>query len=449
LKTPEVFFVSASGGDMSEIIIVCVLTNDPFISAISPYCSACAIKKLCLQLPDLTCMPSSEELSFDNLEIAFASKTDKELRYDYYLFLALGQRWLVKMAPLLSTAIIHFRLPLKRLIRATIFKHFCGGEFIEDCNKTIAHLHQYRIGSILDYSVEGKGQESDFEKTAEEILATIKRAKGDAAIPFCVFKPTGVARLDLLEKVSLNAHLTTGELKEYNRVMERIKKICSCAAHYGVRIFIDAEESWIQPAVDSIAENMMQHYNRQRAVVYNTVQLYRWDRLDFIRQSLKKAEEMNYFLGLKLVRGAYMEKERARAARLNYPSPIQPDKPSCDRDFDAALHFCMEHIDRIHFCAGTHNEASSYLLVRLMNEKGIAASDERIWFSQLLGMSDHISFNLAHAGYNVCKYVPYGPVKAVLPYLTRRAQENTSIAGQMGRELSLIVAEMKRRKQQR
>lgn len=391
-------------------------------------------------------MPSLDDLSFDNLEIAFASKSDKELRNDYWLFWFLGKSWVVAMAPLASMAVTRFKLPIKRLIRATLFKHFCGGEFIEDCEQTIAKLHKFNVGSILDYSVEGKGDEESFNKTCDEILATIKRAKGNPAIPFCVFKPTGIASSSLLEKVSLNAHLSSDELKQYQRVYERFKKICSVAAHYDVRIFIDAEESWIQNAVDSLAENMMQHYNREKAIVYNTVQLYRHDRLAFMKTAVKKAEEMNYFLGLKLVRGAYMEKERARAEKMNYPSPIQPDKPSCDHDFDEALRFCLEHIDRIRICAGTHNEKSSLLLAQLMGEKNIDRNDERIWFSQLLGMSDHISFNLAHAGYNVCKYVPYGPVAAVLPYLTRRVQENTSIAGQMGRELSMLIAERRRRK---
>lgn len=391
-------------------------------------------------------MPSPADLSFDNLEIAFASKSDKDLRNDYWLFWFLGKRWVVAMAPFVSMAVTRFKLPVKRIIRATLFKHFCGGEFIEDCEQTIARLHKFNVGSILDYSVEGKGDEESFNKTCEEILATIKRAKGNSAIPFCVFKPTGIASISLLEKVSLNAHLSSDELKLYQQVYERFKKICSMAAHYDVRVFIDAEESWIQNAVDSLAENMMQHFNREKAIVYNTVQLYRHDRLAFIKTALQKAQEMNYFLGLKLVRGAYMEKERERAEKMNYPSPIQPDKESCDRDFNDALRFCIKHIDRIRICAGTHNEKSSLLLAQLMSEKNIDRNDERIWFSQLLGMSDHISFNLAHAGYKVCKYVPYGPVASVLPYLTRRVQENTSIAGQMGRELSLIVAELNRRK---
>jgi proline dehydrogenase len=391
-------------------------------------------------------MPPPSDLSFDNLEIAFASKTDKELRNDYWLFWLLGKRWIVALAPVVAVAVTRYKLPLKRIIRATLFKHFCGGEFIEDCEKTIHSLYRFKIGSILDYSVEGKSNEESFNQTTEEILATIKKAKGNKAIPFCVFKPSGIAPASLLEKVSLQAHLNSSELKQYQQVYERFKMICSFAAHHDVRIFIDAEESWTQPAVDSIAENMMQHFNREKAIVFNTVQLYRHDRLAFIKNALKKAEEMQYFLGLKLVRGAYMEKERERALKMNYPSPIQPDKESCDRDFDKAIQFCVEHLYRISFCAGTHNEKSSMLLAHLMDEKKISRNDERIWFSQLLGMSDHISFNLANAGFNVCKYVPYGPVAAVLPYLVRRVQENSSIAGQMGRELSLIVAERKRRK---
>jgi proline dehydrogenase len=391
-------------------------------------------------------MSHSPDVSFDNLEVAFAYKSNRELCTDYWLFLLLGTQPIVKMAPLLSAAVTRFKLPLKRLIRLTLFKHFCGGEYIEDCIPTINRLYRYGIGSILDYSVEGKGSQKDFEKTMSEILATIRWARGNPAIPFCVFKPSGIAPVELLEKVSAQVPLNEQEENEYQMVCSRFEKICAAAAHHQVRIFVDAEESWIQNAIDTITENMMRKYNHQKAVVFNTVQLYRHDRLHYIKQLFQRASEENYILGLKLVRGAYLEKERQRADRMNYPSPIQPDKASCDHDFDEALRFCIQHIDRIHFCSGTHNEKSNLLLVHLMQEKGISRQDDRIWFSQLLGMSDHISFNLAHAGYNVCKYVPYGPVADVLPYLSRRIQENSSVAGQMSRELSLIVAERKRRK---
>lgn len=388
----------------------------------------------------------SQDISFDNLANAFAAKSDAELRNDYWLFKLIGQQWLVKMAPPLTDFALKFHLPIKRIIRATLFKHFCGGEFIEDCNQSIKKLWQYRVGSILDYSVEGEEKEENFERTEKEIIATIQRAKGDSAIPFCVFKPTGVARFALLEKASATPQLTSEEYEEYKRVYNRVRNICKTAAESNVRIFIDAEESWIQKAIDDLAMQMMEHYNREKPVVYNTIQLYRIDRIEFLKQSYEHAAKNNYWSGLKLVRGAYMEKERERAAKLGYPSPIQPDKQSCDCDFDEAIHFCIEHFNRIAFCAGTHNEESSMLLVNLMKKNNIPRNHPNIYFSQLLGMSDHISYNLAAAGYNVAKYVPYGPVASVLPYLIRRAQENTSIAGQMGRELSLIVAERKRRK---
>ena len=385
-------------------------------------------------------------MNFNDLEKAFASKSDADLKSDYRLFKILGQKWLVDIAPPLTDMALKLHLPIKRIIRATVFKHFCGGEFIEDCEKTVNDLYKYKIGSILDYSAEGEEKEESFDYTAKEIIATIHRAKGDPAIPFCVFKPTGIARFALLEKASASADLSAEETEEFKKAAARFKNICAAAAENNVRIFIDAEESWIQKAIDDLAAQMMQLFNSQKVIVYNTIQLYRTDRLAFLKKSFEHAEKNNYFLGLKLVRGAYMEKERARAEKLKYPSPIQPDKQSCDRDFDEALRFCVEHFDRIAICSGTHNEESNMLLSQLMKEKNIPGNHPHIYFSQLLGMSDHISYNLAAAGYNVSKYVPYGPVKSVLPYLRRRAQENTSIAGQMGRELSLITAERNRRK---
>lgn len=385
-------------------------------------------------------------VSFDNLEIAFSSKSDSDLRNDYWLFKIIGQQWLVKMAPLFVSTALKLHLPIKRIIRATIFKHFCGGESIEDCNETIKKLYQYKVGSILDYSVEGEESEEAFDKTMHETIATIKRAKGDPAIPFCVFKPTGLARFGLLQKASATRDLSNGEIEEWKRAYNRFRKVCEHAHASDVRVFIDAEESWIQNAVDDLAQQLMMHFNREKAIVYNTVQLYRIDRLQVLKNLHEHAAANNYILGIKLVRGAYMEKERARAAKMNYHSPIQPNKQSCDNDFDEALRYCMKHLSQISFCAGTHNEKSSLLLAKLMEENNISKNDGRIWFSQLLGMSDHISFTMAHAGYNVCKYVPYGPVAAVLPYLIRRAHENTSISGQMGRELRLILAERKRRR---
>jgi len=385
-------------------------------------------------------------VSFDNTEVAFSGKSDKDLRRSYWLFKLIGNPALVNVGSGLTAFAIKAHLPIKGLIKATIFRQFVGGEDIASCGKTIEDLGRFNIGTILDYSVEGKESETDFESCRQETLATIERAKGDKNIPFCVFKVTGLARFALLEKVSAGEKQDAGEQQEWERVRERVDSICKRAYETGKPLFIDAEESWIQQAVDDLADEMMAKYNKQQAIVYNTFQLYRKDRLDFLKSSFEKARQGNYLLGAKLVRGAYMEKERKRAAEKNYPSPIQDSKENSDRDYDLALRFCVDHIAHIAVCAGTHNESSSRLLVQLMEEKGIVSGHRHVYFSQLFGMSDHISFNLAKAGYNVAKYVPYGPVREVLPYLIRRAQENTSVKGQTGRELSLIIKEKERRK---
>jgi proline dehydrogenase len=385
-------------------------------------------------------------LSFDNLENAFASKSNQEIKQAYWLFKLIGYPKLVALGSSITGKALDWHLPVKGIIKATIFKQFCGGENIEECTKAIEKLHQYGVGSILDYSVEGAKEEYEFDASCEEIIATVMKAKGNKSIPFSVFKVTGLGRFDILEKVSAGIKLSEDENAAYGRIRARVKKICETAYQSDVCIFIDAEESWIQQAIDYLATENMERYNASKAIVYNTIQLYRHDRLAFIKTSYEHAKSGNYHLGLKLVRGAYMEKERARAASNGYASPIQPSKEATDKDYNSALNYCLEHIQQIAICAGSHNEESNLLLTELMKKYAIANNDQRIYFSQLLGMSDHISFNLAKAGYNVAKYVPYGPVNAVFPYLTRRAQENTSIAGQMGRELSLLVAEKKRRK---
>ena len=385
-------------------------------------------------------------LSFDNTEIAFKLKSNNELTQSYLLFKAIGYNWLVKLGPPMVNGAFNLGLPVKGLIKNTVFKQFCGGESMDDCNKTIDQLHSYGVGTILDYSVEGEEKEESFNATATETLETINKAKNNAKIPFCVFKVTGLGRFDLLAKVSAKETLTSTEESEWGRVKNRIHNICKIAYDNNVRIFIDAEESWIQPAIDDLAHNMMREFNTQKCIVFNTIQLYRHDRLAFLKASFEDAVTHNYFLGVKLVRGAYMEKERERAVKLGYPSPIQPDKASSDKDYNDALRFCINHIDKISVCAGSHNEQSSMLLTQLMAEKGLSHNDQRVYFSQLYGMSDHISFNLSSAGYNVAKYLPYGPVKAVMPYLFRRAAENTSVKGQAGRELTLISREVARRK---
>lgn len=390
-------------------------------------------------------MESPPKVSFDNLENSFAFRSEREIKRAYWLFKAISYPTLVHYGSNLANLSLKYHLPIKSLIKMTIFRHFCGGEDINECSYVIRRMGELGVGSILDYSVEGKEEEVEFDHSCEEILATVRRAAGDKYIPFSVFKVTGLARFALLEKVSSKAALTSEEAAEFSRIRDRVRRICEEGYKLNVRVFIDAEETWIQPAIDELATSMMERYNTSACLIYNTLQLYRHDRVDFLKKAWEQAEAGGYYLGLKLVRGAYMEKERERAKEMGYPSPINPDKASSDNEYNEAVRFCVEHIDRISICAGTHNEASSLMLTELMAEKGIAPNDERIYFSQLLGMSDHISFNLAKAGYNVAKYVPYGPVAAVLPYLTRRAQENTSIAGQTGRELSLLTAELKRR----
>lgn len=386
-------------------------------------------------------------LSFNNTEISFSGKSNKDLNRSYWLFKMVSSPSFVSIGKSLTNFAIKLHLPIKGLIKATIFKQFCGGETIQECDSAIQELGKFNIGTILDYSVEGKESEHDFDACMNETIETIRKAKNDIHIPFCVFKVTGLGRFNLLEKVSAKIALTSDEHLEYDRIRNRVNSICKEANNAGVPIFIDAEESWIQEAIDTMANHMMLLYNKERAIVYNTFQLYRKDRLAYLKYSFDLAEKSNYFLGAKLVRGAYMEKERKRAEENNYPSPIQDTKEDTDKDYDAAIEFCADNINRIALCAGTHNEISSMKLAELMQKKNIAADNKHIYFSQLLGMSDHISFNLANAKYNVAKYVPYGPVNEVLPYLIRRAQENTSVKGQTGRELSLIMKEKERRRQ--
>jgi proline dehydrogenase len=385
-------------------------------------------------------------LSFNNTEIAFSGKTNKDLNRSYWLFKMVSNPAFVNIGKTLTTFAIQTHLPIKGIIKATIFKQFCGGETIQECDSAINELGRFKIGTILDYSVEGKETEHDFDACATETVATVRKAKNDKNIPFCVFKVTGLARFALLEKITASAKLTVAEETEYKNIEQRVDTICKAAFEAGVPIFIDAEESWIQKAIDDLANQMMAKYNMQKPIVYNTYQLYRKDRLSYLKHSFEMAQQGNYYLGAKLVRGAYMEKERARAVEKGYPSPIQDTKENTDNDYDKALVFCIENANKIAICAGTHNENSSFYLTKLMQQKALESSHKHVYFSQLLGMSDHISYNLANEGYNVAKYVPYGPVNEVLPYLIRRAQENTSVKGQTGRELSLIIKEKERRK---
>lgn len=387
-----------------------------------------------------------EILDFNNTEVAFKAKSDGELRNSHFLFKAIGYNWLVQVGPAMVNACFAIHLPIKGLIKATVFKQFCGGESINDCELAMNNMHKYGVGTILDYSVEGEEDEKVFEETAEEIIRTIKKAAGDKRIPFSVFKVTGVMRFGLLESLNDGKMSSDAELSELNKAKSRIEKICKTAFDLNVRLFIDAEESWIQNTIDGLVEEMMLKYNKEKAMIFNTLQFYRHDRLAYLKEAFKRAESGNYHYGIKLVRGAYMEKEGERAQQMGYKNPIQPDKASTDKDYDLALDFCLENINKMAICAGSHNEQSSEHLVNLIKKHGLEKNDYRIYFSQLFGMSDHLSYNLAHAGYNVAKYLPYGPVKSVLPYLFRRAQENTSVQGQAGRELSLIQKEIRRRR---
>ena len=385
-------------------------------------------------------------VSFNNTQIAFSSQTDSDLRRSYWLFRLISNSLLVSAGKVLTGIALAIHFPIKWIIKPTIFRQFCGGENVEESKKKMEALAQFNIKSVLDYSAEGKDSEKDFDICTEEIISIILESKQNKNIGFAVFKPSGIGRFALLEKVSGGKTvLTEIEKKEFDRIHERCNRICKTAYDCNVSIFVDAEESWIQLAVDGLVNEMMMLYNKEKAIVFNTFQLYRKDRLEYLIDCFLRARNENYFLGAKLVRGAYMEKERARAEKLNYPSPIIGTKDAVDSIYDGAIRFCMEHLERIAFCAGTHNEKSSMLLVNLIKEKNLPNNHPHIYFSQLLGMSDHISYNLASAGYNVSKYVPYGPVRDVIPYLIRRAQENTSVKGQTGRELSLILKERERR----
>lgn len=394
-------------------------------------------------------------ISFDNTEIAFRSKNKQDLRRAYLLFKIIGAPSIVKIGKILTPIALKLHLPIKGAIKKTIFKQFCGGETIQECDNTIRNLAEFGIGTILDYSVEGKTEETDFEKTTQIIIQTIEKSATDKRIPFAVFKVTGIAQHHLLELASsrLRAQrkgdsfqeLSANEQKGLAAILDRIDRICAAAAKYQTRLFIDAEETWIQTAIDQWTFEMMCKYNKEACIVYNTVQMYRHDRLAYLQSELERAQQAGIKYGVKLVRGAYMEKERARALSMAYPSPIQPDKASTDKDYDAALAFLVDNAAVFSVCAGTHNENSSLLLTELLQKAKIAPSDKQFYFAQLLGMSDHISYNLSDAGYQVAKYVPFGPVHEVLPYLLRRADENTSVAGQTSRELGLLIKERARR----
>lgn len=383
---------------------------------------------------------------FNNTQIAFALKSDTELERAYFLFKLINSQPLVRIGTAVTNFAIKANLPVENLIRATVFDHFCGGVNEDDCLSVVDKMYTKGVSAVLDYSVEGKEEENQFDAALEMTLKTIEFAKERKAIPFAVFKPTGLGRLDLYEKVGEKQTLSPEEQAEWNRVVARFDQVCSEAHKKNVALLIDAEESWMQDAADDLVTEMMRKYNKEKVIVFNTLQMYRWDRLDYLKKLHEQAKTEGFFIGMKLVRGAYMEKENLRAEEKGYPTPICASKEASDINYDAAVLYMAEHLDTMSIFAGTHNEESTYKLMELMKAKGIQSTDDRIWFGQLYGMSDNISYNLAANGYNIAKYLPFGPVKDVMPYLIRRAEENTSVAGQTSRELSMIKAERSRRK---
>lgn len=392
-------------------------------------------------------------LSFDDTQTAFAYKSDKDLKNARFLFKTMHYPWFVAAGTRLTPFIIKSGMPVHGIIRRTIFKQFVGGESLEETTGVAKRLEEFNVNVILDYGVEGKEGEENFEHAADEFIRVINYAATQKNIPFISIKVTGLARFGLLEALNEAPRLRSGvhnnELQdaEWQRVRSRMLRICEKAAEMGVGVLIDAEESWIQDPVDRLTMEMMQIFNKEKAVVYNTIQLYRHDRLQFLKMSYEIAKQQGFILGEKLVRGAYMEKERARAAQNGYPSPIQPDKEATDRDYNVAVHFCMDHISSIAMILASHNEESNMIAAQRLVDMNLPLDHPHVHFSQLYGMSDNITFNLAKEGYSVSKYLPFGPLRDVVPYLMRRAQENTSVSGQTGRELALIKEEMQRRKQ--
>ncbi len=399
-------------------------------------------------------------ISFENTETAFEYKTNNELKKAKFLFASMAKPLLVKVGTKITPLLIKAHLPINGLIRNTIFAQFVGGETLQETTKVIERLAKFHVQVILDYGVEGKEGEENFDQARDEFINVIEYAATQPHVPFISVKLTGLARFSLLEKLNDDANyndvlngiintnnLNDNEKNEWQNVVDRLDKICATAIKSDTGVLIDAEESWIQNPVDALTMQMMQKYNVGKPVVYNTVQLYRHHRLQFLKESYEVSKRNNYLLGVKPVRGAYMEKERKRASLLHYRSPIQPDKEHTDEDYNEALKFCIEHIQNIFIIVASHNEESNLLATQLMQRSRINADSNHVLFSQLYGMSDNITFNLAKAGFNASKYLPFGPIKDVIPYLMRRAQENSSVSGQTGRELSLIKKEMKRRQQ--
>lgn len=383
---------------------------------------------------------------FDNTEVAFKLKSDSELERAYFLFRMISKEPLVRIGTAVTKFALHARLPVEGLIRSTVFDHFCGGVNEHDSMSTVDKLFDAGVYSVLDYSVEGKEEEKIFDATAAKVNELTEFSKNKEAMPFSVFKPTGFGRFEIFRKITENEKLSDSEQIQWNNIKERYESVSKKASECNIRLMIDAEHSWMQEAADRLCEEMMEKYNKETPIVFNTLQLYRWDRFDYLKKEHQKAKEKGYKLGFKIVRGAYLEVENERAIEKKYPTPICKSKKATDDNFDEVMTYILENLEDISVFIGTHNEQSTYLAMELMEKMGIDKKDDRVWFGQLYGMSDHITFNLAELGYNVAKYVPFGPVKDVMPYLIRRAEENTSVAGQTSRELNLLKKERERRK---
>ncbi len=383
---------------------------------------------------------------FNDTETAFKLKSTEDLNRALFLFGMINRPTLVKIGTYLTNISLKLHLPVEGLIKSTIFKQFSGGETMEACMKVINKMYTKKLHSILDYSVEGKEEETQFDAAMKKKISIIEFAASKKELPYAVFKPTGIGRFEIWEKVSAKSILTEEEKQEWERVKNRVDLICASAFKNNIGVLADGEETWMQDAADDLMVEMMQKYNEEKTIVFNTLQCYRWDRLAYLQKLHLKAKAEGFKVGAKIVRGAYMEKENERARKLGYQTPICENKEATDVSFNGVLAYCLAHIEDISVFIGTHNEMSNYLALQIMEDKNIAINDFRVWFSQLYGMSDHISFNLAKKGYNSAKLVPFGPVRDVVPYLIRRAQENTSVKGQTGRELALLIEEKKRRK---
>ncbi|WP_431471584.1 proline dehydrogenase family protein [Nonlabens sp. SCSIO 43208] len=382
---------------------------------------------------------------FNNTERAFALKSNTDLKKSHFIFKMMDKPWLVNFGSKATVLALNLNLPIKGLIKSTIFEQFCGGTSEDECMPLVEKMYSKGVSSILDYSVEGKEEEAEFDKVVDKKIQLIKKASTSEALSFEVVKPTGIGRFYIWQKVTEKQPLTSQEQAEWERIQQRVDLISKTAAQYDVALLYDGEESWMQDAADDLIRDMMLRYNKDKAIIYNTVQCYRHDRLEYIKNLHEDATQNNFIVGAKIVRGAYMEKERERAAEMGYQSPICINKKATDAMFNDVMQFILDRLDRIKLCIGTHNEHSTLLAMDILKEKGIPANHNDVWFGQLYGMSDNLTYNLAHKGHNTFKILPFGPIKDVMPYLIRRAQENTSVAGQMGRELLLIKEEMKRR----